>query len=136
MRFETHALLSALRTAPIAFDADKSDVTIGALAWTGAHGDEGLEVTLQLAGAACYGPTDIVLRFWARDAAARRTKVGELVARNSGTSAKNAAYHKLWPVHPTRGAVAEDAALRETLDALARSRAAFTECFVREVLRG
>lgn len=132
VRFAARPLLDAMLASPIAFDAEKSDVTIGELTW---RGEGALEVTLQLAGAACYGPSDIVLRFWAHTAAGARTKVGELVARNSGTSPKNAAYHKLWPVHPTREVVADEGRVREALDALAKVRADFTDRWVREVLR-
>jgi phosphomannomutase len=96
---------------------------------------ERLTARVQVAGVEYFGPDDIVLRFWALDPQGRPVKAGEVVARNSGTSAKNAAYHKLWPVHLPDGREADPVLYREVLEEIARRRAAFTDQYVLEVLR-
>lgn len=96
---------------------------------------ERLVARAQVAGVDYFGPDDIVLRFWALDPQGKPAKAGEVVARNSGTSAKNAAYNKLWPVHLPDGRKAEPGLFREVLGEMARRRAAFTDQYVLEVLR-
>lgn len=119
--------------------ASKVDVPIGELTLFLPELETAVEVltaTLQLTSLEYFGPDDVVLRFFSRDTAGSAVKVGELVARNSGTSPKNAAYHKLWPIHAPTGKLVSPHALARTVDELARRRAAFTDAFVTGTLRG
>ncbi|MBN1297667.1 hypothetical protein JXA80_12880 [bacterium] len=61
--------------------------------------------------------------------------VGEGVFRNSGTSPKNAGYHKLWPENPISRDVVSESTLIHALTQLAARRAEFTNQYVIDNLR-
>ncbi|MCD4654644.1 hypothetical protein K8T06_12025 [bacterium] len=56
--------------------------------------------------------------------------IGEGVFRNSGTSPKNAGYHKLWPEDPWNGEIISNKLLRDNLRQLAVYRAEFTNKYI------
>jgi phosphomannomutase len=83
-----------------------------------------------------WAGSDVIrLSFSTNDLKGRTVKMGEGVFRNSGTSPKNAGYHKLWPVHPRLNITLSDGKLREILDAIANERANWTEKYIVSVLR-
>jgi len=61
--------------------------------------------------------------------------LGEGVFRNSGTSPKNAGYHKLWPENPWRDETVSEDILKIYLTKLAELRADFTSKYVEKTLR-
>jgi phosphomannomutase/carbonic anhydrase/acetyltransferase-like protein (isoleucine patch superfamily) len=132
--------LSELRASASQLGPGKEEARIGEVVIVTGEGasatQESLEVTLQLTALDYFGPDDIVLRFYAPAAKGGAAKVGELVARNSGTSAKNVAYHKIWPAHPQSDRRPVDGLLAAVLARLAEARVELTERFVRETLRG
>jgi phosphomannomutase len=116
--------------------AGKREVRIGEIAVSvGGAVEERITAALQITAIPYFGPDDVVLRFYAPDADGLPCKIGEIVARNSGTAAKNAAYVKLWPVHPGSGRRLDPDGLREVVDEMARQRAAFTDRYVLDYLR-
>lgn len=81
------------------------------------------------------GPEVIRIVFRSITPEGRGLLIGEGVFRNSGTSPKNAGYHKLWPENPwTRETISEEL-LAETLTRLAALRAEFTNRYVETYLR-
>jgi hypothetical protein len=116
--------------------AGKREVGIGEIAVSvGGAVAERLTAALQITGIPYFGPDDVVLRFYAPDTDGLPCKIGEIVARNSGTAAKNAAYVKLWPLHPGSGRRLDPDRLREVVGEMARRRAAFTDRYVVDFLR-
>jgi len=92
-----------------------------------------LNVFLYLDPRSWAGPE--VIRIGFRGGNNRDVLLGEGVFRNSGTSPKNAGYHKLWPENPWTGDVITENALRSCLTHLAEERAEFTNFFVMKNFR-
>ncbi len=96
---------------------------------------EELSVKLNIDQRTWAGPEVIHLTFYLTVDGETMVKAGEGVFRNSGTSPKNAGYHKLWPHHPTRNISLDESQLSEFLDELAVKRAAWTDEYVLTKLR-
>lgn len=98
-------------------------------------GDKNMDAFLYLDPRPWAGPEVIRIGFRMMRTSGAHVVVGEGVFRNSGTSPKNAGYHKLWPENPvTREAISEHTLIRALTD-LARRRAAFTNDYVINLLR-
>jgi len=94
-----------------------------------------MDVSLYLDPRPWAGPEVIRIGFRMTRPAGDSVVVGEGVFRNSGTSPKNAGYHKLWPENPlTREAISEDTLIRG-LKELAARRADFTNEYVENRIR-
>lgn len=96
---------------------------------------ETVEAHLRLNREGFRGPQDIHLAFFAKNGEGKWFKTGEVVSRNSGTSAKNGAYNKLFFIHYPTGLTIGDAIIRQATQKMAEKRAAFTDAYVLEVLR-
>ncbi len=92
-----------------------------------------LQATLYLTQDTWAGPEVIRIGFWLFSDHGQY-KMGEGVFRNSGTSPKNSAYHKLWPHHPLKKLFLTEGRLREILDELAEKRNDWTDNFLRRYL--
>ncbi|HPQ41019.1 MAG TPA: hypothetical protein PLV45_11665 [bacterium] len=98
-------------------------------------GKKYMDVSLYLDPRPWAGPEVIRIGFRMTRPAGDSVVVGEGVFRNSGTSPKNAGYHKLWPENPlTREAISEDTLIRG-LKELAARRADFTNEYVENRIR-
>jgi len=94
-----------------------------------------LDVFLYLDPRPWAGPEVIRLIFRAPRDTGETVVVGEGVFRNSGTSPKNAGYHKLWPENPLTRETVSEQTLIEALKHLAARRAAFTNEYVKNKIR-
>ena len=81
------------------------------------------------------GPEVIRIGFETIHSSGKHVRLGEGIFRNSGTSPKNAGYHKLWIEDPVTGHRIKQQILESALTELAQKRAAFTDTYVIDILR-
>ncbi len=95
---------------------------------------EELRVKLRVTNKTWAGPADINLSFYALDRDNIWQLAGGVVSRNSGTSPKNSAYHKLWFEHYPTGLRIGNDVIKEITTATAKKLVVFTNEFI-EIIR-
>ena len=109
---------------------DRVTVKIANLIYHCGDRDESIRVELTTNRKEWAGPEVIRIYFKVKEGEKRYVKLGEGVFRNSGTSPKNAGYHKIWHIHPISKVRLTDGQLKEFLDRLAILRAEWTDQYI------
>ena len=111
------------------------DMAIATIFYNSTKLQEELGVGLHLDRREWAGPDVIRLTFALKLENNKSFKMGEGIFRNSGTSPKNAGYHKLWPLHPIRKTALSEDKIFTLLTELAEWRAEWTDNWINTNIR-